>query len=132
MINTITTGATTEHAELVHRLTDQVAALPTRAVDLAREVARGANSVVLAGPVPTVNPTEPPGGAKVMTVVGWVGWGVFAASIAGVLVICIKMATSAHRNRSGDGGGEEAGKLFWPLLACIVGSSAGSILGVVA
>ena len=127
MIDTLTTTATAtavRAGELIH----QVTALPSRGVDLARE----ATSVILAGPVPTVNPTEPPGGAKVMTVVGWVGWGVFAASIAGVLIICIKMATSAHRNRAGDGGGEEAGKLFWPLLACIVGSSAGSILGVVA
>jgi len=87
---------------------------------------------LLAGPVPPVNITEPPGGAKIMTIVGWVGWGVFAAAVAGVLIICVKMATNAHRNRSGDGGGEEAGKLFWPLLACIVGSSAGAILGVVA
>lgn len=87
---------------------------------------------VTAGTVPTVHPTEPPGGQKLMTVVGWVGWGVFAAAVAGVLIICIRMATNAHRNRTGDGGGEEAGKLFWPLLACIVGSSAGAILGVVA
>ena len=129
MMNTLTVvAAAVRTAALVHRLTGQVAALTTRTVDLTRH----ANSVVLADPVPTVNPSEPPGGAKVMTVVGWVGWGVFAAAIAGVLVICIKMATSAHRNRTGDGGGEEAGKLFWPLLACIVGSSAGSILGVVA
>jgi hypothetical protein len=125
MFDTLTTTATAGRAgQLIH----QVAALPSRGVDLARY----ATSVILAGPVPTVNPSEPPGGAKVMTVVGWVGWGVFAASITGVLIICIKMATSAHRNRAGDGCGEEAGKLFWPLLACIVGSSAGSILGVVA
>jgi hypothetical protein len=131
MIDTLTAGAATtavRTGDLIQRLTEQVATASARGVDVARQ----ANAVILAGPVPTVNPTEPPGGAKVMTIVGWVGWGVFAASIAGVLVICIKMATSAHRNRSGDGGGEEAGKLFWPLLACIVGSSAGSILGVVA
>jgi hypothetical protein len=121
MIETLTAAAV---AAALH----QVHAIPAVGVDLARR----ATSVILAGPVPKVDPTEPPGGAKVMTVVGWVGWGVFAASIAGVLIICIKMATSAHRNRAGDGGGEEAGKLFWPLLACIVGSSAGSILGVVA
>jgi hypothetical protein len=127
MIETLTVAAAAtaaRGADLVH----QVTALPALGVDLAWQ----AYAVILAGPVPKVDPSEPPGGAKVMTVVGWVGWGVFAASIAGVLIICIKMATSAHRNRAGDGGGEEAGKLFWPLLACIVGSSAGSILGVVA
>lgn len=102
--------------------------LAERTVMLAQHL----NSAILAGPVPTVTPTEPPGGQKVMTIIGWVGWAVFAAAVAGVLIICIKMATNAHKNRSGDGGGEEAGKLFWPLLACIVGSSAGAILGVVA
>ena len=95
------------------------------------EWVRRAHSVILAGNVPTVTPTAPPGSANIMKIIGWVGWGVFAASIAGVLFICIKMATSAHKTRMGDGGGEEAGKLFWPLLACIVGSSAGALLGAV-
>ena len=104
-----------------------VAAVPAQTV----KWARSANSVILAGPVPTVNPSAPPGSTNIMKIIGWVGWGVFAASIAGVLFICIKMATSAHKTRMGDGGGEEAGKLFWPLLACIVGSSAGAILGAV-
>lgn len=120
---TVTT-VTSRIAELAQHVT----ALPAHGVELARR----ANSVILAGPVPTVNPSAPPGSAKVLTIIGWVGWGVFTASIAGVLFICIKMATSAHRTRMGDGGGEEAGKLFWPLLACIVGSSAGAILGAVA
>lgn len=128
MIETVTTAAAAAGAARGGELARYATAVPARTLAVARQV----NSVILAGPVPIVTPTEPPGGAKVMRVVGWVGWGVFAASIAGVLLICIKMATSSHRNRSGDGGGEEAGKLFWPLLACIVGSSAGSILGVVA
>ena len=104
-----------------------VAAVPAHTVEWVRR----AHSVILAGSVPTVTPTAPPGSANIMKIIGWVGWGVFAASIAGVLFICIKMATSAHKTRMGDGGGEEAGKLFWPLLACIVGSSAGALLGAV-
>jgi hypothetical protein len=131
MIETVTT-ATAVVAARGTELIQQVTAFSGRAVDLARAATNLTSSTILAGPVPTVNPTEPPGGDKVMTVVGWVGWAVFVAAVAGVLVICIKMATNAHKNRSGDGGGEEAGKLFWPLLACIVGSSAGAILGVVA
>lgn len=126
MIDTVTTATTAtavRGAALIHHATE----LPNRVVDLARH----ANAVILAGPVPTVNPTEPPGGEKVMKILGWVGWGVFTASVAGVLFICIKMATNASKNRH-DGGGEEAGKLFWPLLACIVGSSAGALLGAVA
>ena len=103
------------------------AGAPAQTVKLARR----AHSVIVAGRVPTVTPSAPPGSAKIMKIIDWVGWGVFAASIAGVLFICIKMATSAHKTRMGDGGGEEAGKLFWPLLACIVGSSAGALLGAV-
>lgn len=108
-------------------LVQHVAAVPAQTVELMRR----AHSVILAGPVPTVTPSAPPGSANIMKIIGWAGWGVFAASIAGVLFICIKMATGAHKTRMGDGGGEEAGKLFWPLLACIVGSSAGAILGAV-
>ncbi len=127
-LTTATAATAMRTAELIHQLAGTVTDLSARGVELAQR----ANSVILAGPVPNVTPSAPPGAAKVMQVVGWVGWAVFAAAITGVLIICIKMATNAHKNRSGDGGGEEAGKLFWPLLACIVGSSAGSILGVVA
>lgn len=126
MIDTAARTATSVAA----RATELVAhamALPGHTVDLARR----ANSVILASPVPTITPSAPPGSASILKIIGWVGWGVFTASIAGVLFICIKMATGAHRTRMGDGGGEEAGKLFWPLLACIVGSSAGAILGAV-
>ena len=125
MIDTVTASAA---AVRTAAFAAHVAGLPASILELARR----AHAITLAGPVPTVQPTAPPGSAKILTVLGWVGWGVFTASIAGVLLICIKMATNSHRNRGGEGGGEEAGKLFWPLLACIVGSSAGSILGVVA
>lgn len=86
---------------------------------------------VLAVPVPTVPVQAPPGSANIIKVVGWVGWGVFIASIAGVFAICIKMALNSHRNRMGDGGGEEAGKLFFPLLAVIIAGAVGAILGAV-
>lgn len=127
MIESVAQTTTTATSRVVE-LAQHVVALPAQSIELARR----ANSVILAGPVPTVNPSAPPGSANILKIIGWVGWGVFTASLAGVLFICIKMATSAHRTRMGDGGGEEAGKLFWPLLACIVGSSAGAILGAVA
>ena len=88
-------------------------------------------SRVLAAPIPTVPVQAPPGAAKVLTIVGWVGWGVFIAAIVGVFAICIRMAISAHRNRMGEGGGEEAGKLFFPLLAVIIAGAVGAILGAV-
>jgi len=87
---------------------------------------------VLAGNIPNVKPQQPPGGDKVLKVVGWLGWGMFLACVAGVFIIVIKMGVNAHKTRGGDGGGEEAGKLFWPLLGCIIGSGAGALLGAVA
>jgi hypothetical protein len=88
-------------------------------------------SRLLAIPVPNVPVQAPPGSDKILQIIGWVGWGVFAAAIAGVFAICLRMAISAHRNRMGDGGGEEAGKLFYPLLAVIIAGAAGAILGAV-
>jgi hypothetical protein len=88
-------------------------------------------SRVLAAPIPTVPVQAPPGSAKILTIVGWVGWGVFIAAIVGVFAICIKMAINSHRNRMGDGGGEEAAKLFYPLLAVIIAGAVGAILGAV-
>ena len=86
---------------------------------------------LLAGPVPSVPVQAPPGSAKILMIVGWVGWAVFIAAIVGVFTICIRMAVSAHRNRMGDGGGEEAAKLFYPLLAVIIAGAVGAILGAV-
>lgn len=88
-------------------------------------------SRVLAAPIPNVPVQAPPGSDKILTIVGWVGWGVFIAAIVGVFAICIKMAINSHRNRMGDGGGEEAGKLFYPLLAVIIAGAVGAILGAV-
>ena len=65
-----------------------------------------------------------------MMIVGWVGWAVFVVAAVGVLIICIKMAISAHRSRQGEGG-EQAGNLFWPLFAAIVASVAGALIGAV-
>ena len=109
-------------------LVEHIALVPTRAAAFAQETAA---RVYALAPIPSVNPTAPPGGEKVMQIVGWVGWGVFVACVTGVLIICIKMGINGHKNRSGDGGGEEAGKLFWPLLGTIVGSGAGALLGAV-
>lgn len=89
------------------------------------------SSRLLGGTIPSVPVQAPPGAAQVLKVVGWVGWGVFVAAIAGVFAICIRMAVSAHRNRMGDGGGEEAGKLFFPLLAVIIAGAVGALLGAV-
>ena len=87
--------------------------------------------ILAAGTVPTINNTEPPGGASLLKIGGWIGWGAFAACLVGVFIIVIKMGINAHSDR-GEGGGQAAGKLFWPLLGCIITGSAGAILGAVA
>jgi hypothetical protein len=104
--------------------------LPSGAGELATR-GTALRSRVLAAPIPNVPVQAPPGSDKVLTIVGWVGWGVFIAAIVGVFAICIKMAINSHRNRMGDGGGEEAGKLFYPLLAVIIAGAVGAILGAV-
>jgi hypothetical protein len=98
---------------------------------IAANHAGDAHSQVLAASVPTINSTEPPGGASLLKIGGWISWGAFAACVVGVFIIVIKMAMNAHSDR-GDGGGQQAGKLFWPLLGCIIGASASGILGAVA
>ncbi|SOD72933.1 hypothetical protein SAMN05892883_2246 [Jatrophihabitans sp. GAS493] len=116
--------------ELAEAMVERIVALSQQATAFSENVT---NRIILAGNIPTVTPGEPPGGAKLLTIAGWVGWAVFLACVVGVFIICIKMGINAHKNRGGgDGGGEEAGKLFWPLLGCIIGSGAGAILGAVA
>jgi len=117
-------------------LTDALTGLSDRApaaLPASTVVARASTlrSRVLAAPIPNVPVQAPPGSDKILTIVGWVGWGVFIAAIVGVFAICIKMAINSHRNRMGDGGGEEAGKLFYPLLAVIIAGAVGAILGAV-
>lgn len=105
--------------------------LPLGAGDLLTRVTAARSQVLAAPAVPTVPVQAPPGSDKILKIVGWVGWGVFIAAIVGVFAICIKMAINSHRNRMGDGGGEEAGKLFYPLLAVIIAGAVGALLGAV-
>lgn len=71
--------------------------------------------------------TEPPGAAAILTVLGWLAWAVFAACVAGVLVVAIKLALAFRRGE----GGEAVGQLGWVLGAAILGSSAAAIIGLV-
>ena len=70
----------------------------------------------------------PPGAAKLLKILGWAAWIVFAACVGGVLIVAGKMAIS---HRRGMGGGEEASNLVWPLIAAIVGASASGIIGTI-
>jgi hypothetical protein len=71
--------------------------------------------------------TEPPGAAAILTVLSWLAWAVFAACVAGVLVVAIKLALAFRRGE----GGEAVGQLGWVLGAAIIGSSAAAIIGLV-
>ena len=71
--------------------------------------------------------TEPPGAAAILTILGWIAWIVFAACVAGVLVVAIKLALAFRRGE----GGEAAGQLGWVLGAAILGSSAAALIGLV-
>ena len=71
--------------------------------------------------------TEPPGAAAITTVLGWLAWAVFAACVAGVLVVAIKLALAFRRGE----GGEAVGQLGWVLGGAILGSSAAAVVGLV-
>lgn len=71
--------------------------------------------------------TEPPGATAILTVLSWIAWIVFAACVAGVLVVAIKLALAFRRGE----GGEAVGQLGWVLGAAILGSSAAAIIGLV-
>jgi hypothetical protein len=89
---------------------------------------------ILAGdppkPVPkfSIDPgtgTAPPGADKLMTILSWVAWVVFALCVAGILLTAGKMAVSHSRGS----GGEHAASLAWVLGACILGGAASGIIG---
>jgi hypothetical protein len=54
---------------------------------IAANHAGDAHSQVLAASVPTINSTEPPGGASLLKIGGWISWGAFAACVVGVFII---------------------------------------------
>ncbi|WP_420116578.1 hypothetical protein [Micromonospora sp.] len=67
----------------------------------------------------------PPGSDKITTVVNWVAWIVFAACVVGLLICAAKMAIQ-HRQ---GGGGEHGSNLGWVMGACILGGTAGALVG---
>jgi hypothetical protein len=83
-------------------------------------------------PAPTGIPnpgfgSAPPGSAGIVTILGWIAWGVSAACIGGILFQAIKMAISIRRGEFS----EHAMGLGIVLFACIVGASAFGVVGAV-
>ncbi|MDJ0344233.1 hypothetical protein QMK19_28920 [Streptomyces sp. H10-C2] len=68
---------------------------------------------------------EPPFAQKLLTILGWVAWGVTLACVAGVLIVAGKMAMAHNRGE----GGEHARALGMVGAACIIAGSASAIVG---
>jgi len=94
---------------------------------LIQQVTHTVGEVLANVPDPGVGET-PPGANKILKILSWAAWLVFAACVAGVLFVAGKMALS---HRRGMGGGEEASNLVWPLVAAIIGASASGIIGTI-
>ena len=81
---------------------------------------------VVAADIPTPTSVQPPGTQGLMTILGWLSWGVTFLCVVGVFVVAGSMAF-AHRRGEGS---EAVGKLGWVLGACILGASATSLVNV--
>jgi hypothetical protein len=71
--------------------------------------------------------TPPPGSGGLLTILGWIAWCVFAAIVAGVLMVAGRMAM-AHRRGEGI---EVSGGLVLTLAAAVIAGSASLIVGAV-
>lgn len=82
---------------------------------------------VVAAPPDPGSGTAPPGAfeGKVLTMLKWVAWTVFALCVGGILGVAGRMAIM---HRRGEGGEHFAG-LAWVGFACILAGSASAIVG---
>jgi hypothetical protein len=81
--------------------------------------------VPLAGDVPQPDPTMPPGGGKLQTLLNWGAWIAALVCIGGVLVAGGLMAISHHRG----GGHEGVARLGWAMCGCIIVGAASALVG---
>ncbi len=72
-----------------------------------------------------VTPQAPPGSDKVLTVLGWVAWIIFAICIIAVMLVGARMAFT---NRRGEGS-EAASSLGWVMGGLVLVSVASAITG---
>jgi hypothetical protein len=72
----------------------------------------------------------PPGSDKLLTILQWTAWGVFALCVAGVLISAAKLA---HAHNQGYGGANQhTTNLVWTLVASVIAGSAAAIVGALA
>jgi hypothetical protein len=71
--------------------------------------------------------SAPPGSGKLLTILSWTAWGVFALCVAGVLISAAKLA---HSHNQGYGGANQhTTSLVWTLVATVVAGSAAAVVG---
>jgi hypothetical protein len=72
---------------------------------------------------PQPGQVQPPGTGGLVTILGWLGWTVSAACVAGILLCAGVMALRHRRGESG----ESLASLGWVLGACVLLSAAGPL-----
>lgn len=82
---------------------------------------------VLAAPPDPGQGVAPPGSAGLITLLGWVAWGVFACCVGGLLITAGRMALSHRRGE----GVEVSGGVVSVLIATVIAGSASAIVGAV-
>lgn len=73
-----------------------------------------------------VTGTQPPGTEGVMTLLGYVLWGVTIAGVLGVMICAGKMNINHRRGEAA----EAAGALGWVMAGCILAGSASALVNV--
>ena len=84
------------------------------------------DTVILAANITPPGSVQPPGTAGLMTVMGWVSWGVTFLCIIGIFFVAGKMAFSHRRGE----GSEAVGQLGWVMGACVLIAAAGPVVNV--
>ena len=88
--------------------------------------ARATPDLLILAQISVPDSVQPPGTAGLMTVMGWVSWGVTFLCIVGIFLVAGKMAFSHRRGE----GSEAVGQLGWVMGACVLLAAAGPIVNV--
>ncbi|WP_437427149.1 hypothetical protein [Williamsia muralis] len=72
------------------------------------------------------DPTPPPGSDKFLTIVSWIGWG---ATLAAIVALVVAGARFGFQKSHGTASNEEAGKVAWTLIGCVLIAISGSLVG---
>ena len=82
--------------------------------------------IILADGPDQPKPAPPPGSDKFLTIVSWAGWG---AMLAAIVALVIAGAKFGYQRSNGTASNEEAGKVGWTLVGCVLIAIAGSLVG---